>query len=239
MDFLLIWVLGGRGFGETEGVRLEATSGHLLTFMPGRSHSYGADPQEPWDILWLHFRGRLAREFLAHIRSYGGMRVDFGFDVDVYDRWVELVATQTVGKPGREIYGNTGLCGLLGLILSRLERKALALSKAESSSLDVQRLQNYIHHHLAEPLTLAALARQAHLSPSHFTRLFKKCFAVSPICYVAQKRIALACSLLSETSMTLSEIGRRIGYDDPYYFSRLFKKLTGVCPSVYRSRQKH
>lgn len=235
MDFLIIWVLSGRGFAQTEGEQVEVSPGHLLTFMPGRAHTYGSDKQEPWDILWLHFQGRLAREFLRRIRRHGGMRVEIGFDADVYDRWVELVVARAVGGPGSELRANTALCGLLGLILSRLERKALVPHETEYNPLDAQHLQNYIHHHLAEPLTSATLARQANLSTSHFTRVFKKRFSVSPIYYVIQKRVALACSLLTETSMTLSEISRRVGYDDPYYFSRLFKKQTGVCPTGYRA----
>ena len=238
MDFLIIWVLSGRGFAETEGLRIEAAPGHLLTFMPGNPHRYGTDPQNLWDILWLHLQGRLAEGFIDQIRRYSGACVELGFDAELYDRWEGVVAAQAVGGPGSEMYGNTSLCGLLGLILSRLERNALSSSETGSCSLDVQRMQNYIHHHLAAPLTTEALASQAHLSSSHFSRLFKNCLGVSPMCYVVQKRIGLACSLLTETRMTLGEIGLRVGYGDPYYFSRLFAKQTGICPSRYRARQK-
>jgi len=234
MDFLIIWVLSGHGFAETEGLRVEAAPGHLLTFMPGKPQSYGTDPQDPWDILWLHLQGRLAEGFLEQIRSFGGACLEFGFNADLYDRWVGLVAAQSIGGSGSEMYGNTSLCGLLGLILSRLERKAHSSPVTGSGSLDVQRLQIYIHHHLADPLTTETLASQAHLSSSHFTRLFKQCLGLSPMSCVIQKRIALACALLTETRMTLGEIGLRVGYEDPYYFSRLFKKQTGVCPTQYR-----
>jgi len=239
MDFLLIWVLGGRGFAETEGERVEARQGHLLTFMPGRAHTYGSDRENPWDILWVHFHGRLAREFFTQIRRHGGVRVEMGIDANVYDRWAELVVAQAAGGPGSGIRGDTALCSLLGLILNRLECKALPAPETGGNRLDAQRLLNYIHHHLAEPLDSATLARQAGLSTSHFSRLFKRQFSASPVSYVIQKRIALACSLLTETTMTLHETSLRVGYDDAYYFSRLFKKVTGVCPSLYRTRQKN
>ena len=237
MDFLLIWVLGGHGFAETEGVRIEAAPGDLLTFMPGKAHTYGTNEQDPWDILWVHFHGRLAQTFMKRIRRHGGVRVELGFDAVVYDRWVELVVAHAAGGSGSGIRGSTELCGLLGLIVSRLERKSHPPMEGEGDRLDTRHLLNYIHHHLAEPLTSATLARQASLSPSHFSRIFKKQFSVSPMYYVIQKRIALACSLLTETTMPLREISRRTGYDDPYYFSRLFKKLTGVPPSLYRARR--
>ena len=107
-----------------------------------------------------------------------------------------------------------------------------------TTGLDVQKLQTYIHEHLREPITLAQLARVARLSPTHFARVFKQQFAVSPLYYVIQKRIALACSLLTETGMPMKQISEAVGYDDPYYFSRLFHKVTGVSPTQYRASHR-
>jgi AraC-like DNA-binding protein len=69
-------------------------------------------------------------------------------------------------------------------------------------------------------------------------RLFKRQFKVSPIYYVIQKRIAHACSLLTETALPLKQISQAVGYDDPFYFSRMFKKMMGVNPTEYRRRQR-
>ena len=85
--------------------------------------------------------------------------------------------------------------------------------------------------------TLAELAREAKLSVVHFNRVFKKQFGISPMNYVIQKRVALACSLLTETGQPLKQVGERVGYRDPFFFSRQFKKVMGVSPSGYR--QKH
>ena len=236
MDYLLIWVLAGRGFSETEGRRLPAGPGHLLCLLPGKPHTYGSDRRQPWDILWVHFEGSLAREFVASIRRFGGARVDLDLHPELRDRWIELVVAHAVAGPGSKVRCDTALCGLLGLIVSRLE--ANAHPSAVKAPLDVHRLQTYIHHHLRESLTLAALARQANLSPTHFVRVFKKQFAVSPMHFVTQKRIALACSLLRETTMPLKEISPAVGYADPYYGSRVFKKVMGVSPMHYRARVK-
>ncbi|MEI6083076.1 MAG: helix-turn-helix domain-containing protein [Verrucomicrobiota bacterium] len=233
MDYLLIWVLSGKGFARCQGRRMEVGPGHLLLFRPRQAHEYGADPAQPWDILWVHFQGKLARAFAERIREFGQLRIDLGVDDELRDRWIELVIAHGPRDPRFAAKTNTALYALLGLIIHRLQQRTHQIATAEP--LDVHRLQTYVHQHLAEPITLADLARQANLSPMHFTRVFKKQFGTSPIDYVIQKRITHACALLTETARPLKQIATAVGYADPFYFSRLFRKVMAVSPSTYRS----
>jgi AraC-like DNA-binding protein len=127
---------------------------------------------------------------------------------------------------------NTALVGLLGLIAHKIRQKKQ--ERALQPPFDVYRLQKFIHESLAKQIDLGDLARQVNLSVPHFVRSFKRIFEVSPMQYIIQKRMTLACSLLVETSSPLKRVGLSVGYEDPYYFSRLFKKVMGVSPSVYR-----
>jgi AraC-like DNA-binding protein len=236
MNYLLIWVLGGRGYSDSAGHRIEARPGHLLTYPPGTPHTYGSDKKEPWDIVWVHFEGTLAPDLFGEIRRLGGENVDLGFDAEIRDRWIELVIAHAARGPAWEWRVNPALYALLGAIIHRLHRRAA--KPPPEPPFDVHRLRAYIHHHLAEPITLDVLARQVNLSTPHFCRLFKQQFAVSPIYYVLQERVALASALLTETTLPLKQISESVGYDDPYYFSRLFKKMTGRSPTAYRAAQR-
>src|ERR1043166_8022509 len=71
MDYLLFWVLGGRGFVRSEGKRHEASAGDLFCLLKGEPHEYGWDKMDPWDIVWVHFAGSLARPFVRDIRGFG------------------------------------------------------------------------------------------------------------------------------------------------------------------------
>ena len=236
MDYLIVWVLAGLGFVETNSQRVEARPGQLFTFLPHQPQTYGSDRRDPWEILWVHCRGPLATEFVRQIRYYGIPDADLGLDPEIRDRWTELVLTFGQREPGFQVRVNTGLAGLFGLILFRLLRHTVVPEREQP--LDVPRLQSYIQEHLREPVTLADLARQAHLSPTHFARVFKQQFQVSPIYYLLQQRVSLAASLISETSMPFKEISQAVGYADPYYFSRLFKKMTGLSPTAYRHSKR-
>jgi len=237
MDYLLFWVLGGKGFVESEGKRHVASAGDLFCLRKGELHEYGSDQRDPWDIVWVHFVGSLAPTFVERIRSFGDRFViPLGHDAELRDRWMELVIFHTAGGPHCAIRANTGLYGLLGLIVHKLELKRAA--PATEMPFDVHRIQTYIHDRLAGVITVDDLARQANLSTPHFTRTFRKLFQVSPMQYVLQTRVAHASSLLTETAVPLKQIGAAVGCPDPYYFSRLFKKMTGKSPSAYREARR-
>jgi AraC family transcriptional regulator of arabinose operon len=89
---------------------------------------------------------------------------------------------------------------------------------------------------LAEPITVAELARHADLSPSRFAHLFAEQVGVSAMRYLERQRMRLAEQLLDLTPRTVAEIARTVGYDDPLYFSSRFRAHAGMPPSRYRRR---
>lgn len=232
MDYLIIWVLAGSGYVETEGRRHTVRTGHLITLCPRAAHAYGSDAATPWDILWAHFTGTLAAPLVRAIRQFGGPVVDLGPDALLRDRWEELVLAQSSGGGGVELRVNTGLAALLGQILQRLQSGTITPQR--SGPLDATALHRYIHDHYRETITLASLARLAGLSPTHFARVFRKQFGVSPVNLVIEKRMAVASSLLTHSTMPVKQVSQAVGYEDPYYFSRLFHRRTGMSPTDYR-----
>lgn len=236
MDFLLFWVLNGKGYVATEGQRYPGGPGDLFCLLRGREHEYGSDRTDPWDILWVHFQGALASTFVKAIRGFGGPRVFLGADPEIRDRWIELVIVHAAGGSGHEIRVHSALYALLGLIVYRLGQKRSG--PASTEPFDVHRIQSHIHRHLKDVIALEDLAREARLSVPHFTRVFRTLFKVSPMQYVLQQRVALASSLLTETSMPLKNIAESVGCPDPYYFSRLFKKMMGTSPTEYRREKR-
>ena len=80
-------------------------------------------------------------------------------------------------------------------------------------------------------LSVADLARAAHLSVTHFGRLFKRCFDISPMPYLLRMRLSRARSLLERTELNVKEIAFATGFSDPLYFSRQFRKIHGMPPT--------
>lgn len=86
-----------------------------------------------------------------------------------------------------------------------------------------------------EDLSTEEIALAADMSESHFRRLFKSAYHLSPIKYVTLMRINRAKERIRYSSDSFSEIALETGFANVYYFSRIFKKEVGCTPSEYRA----
>jgi AraC family transcriptional regulator len=91
----------------------------------------------------------------------------------------------------------------------------------------------YIEERLADPIALATLAELAGLSPYHFCRAFKQSFGLPPHRYHTSRRIEYAKALLAKPSLSVTEIGIKVGFSETSSFSAAFRKATGLTPSAY------
>src|SRR5262249_49380552 len=97
-------------------------------------------------------------------------------------------------------------------------------------SLDARRLKrvlNFIEARLAEDISLNDLAREACLSPFHFSRLFRETTGLSPYRYVTERRIQAAQRMLLSEQASMAEIALDTGFGTQASFARAFRKSTG------------
>jgi AraC-like DNA-binding protein/mannose-6-phosphate isomerase-like protein (cupin superfamily) len=99
---------------------------------------------------------------------------------------------------------------------------------------ELQRLQRFITDHLGRPMSLSDLTAFSSLSASTVGRLFRAHLKMTPVSWILQTKMQRAKTLLRTTRLSVSEVGRRVGIEDPYYFSKCFKHETGQSPRAYR-----
>lgn len=96
-------------------------------------------------------------------------------------------------------------------------------------------LNVWIRQHYTEDVSLEDAAESMGMSPFYFSRQVKAATGKTFLDYFTAYRIERAKKRLQSTEMTVSEVGRSVGYSDPNYFAKVFKRATGCTPSVYRS----
>lgn len=93
--------------------------------------------------------------------------------------------------------------------------------------------------HLVEALYVidkrpASYAARLNVSRVYLNEAVKATTGMSAGEYIRDHITVTAKRLLAHTSLNVSEIASKLGYDDPAYFQRMFRKSTGMSPSGFR-----
>lgn len=102
-----------------------------------------------------------------------------------------------------------------------------------------KRILAYTEQHYMNDLSLDHLAELMNLHPNYISSLFKKVTGDTFVNYLNAFRIKEAQKLLgTHRHLSVSEIGRRVGFESKHYFAKVFKKYTGITPGAYRERDE-
>ncbi|WP_428950611.1 helix-turn-helix transcriptional regulator [Streptomyces sp. cg35] len=100
----------------------------------------------------------------------------------------------------------------------------------------LRRARDRMDRDYAEPLDVTALARDALMSPGHFSRSFRTAYGETPYSYLMTRRIERAKALLRRGDLTVTEVCFAVGCTSLGSFSSRFTELVGETPSAYRAR---
>ena len=129
--------------------------------------------------------------------------------------------------------------GLLGL-LQRAEVTTLTSTNylpdpSGFMSTGINEALAYINANLTEPFTEGDLAAIAGLSPSTFSRSFRRHTGQALVKYVNRLRINLACQLLmGKDEMKITDVCFSSGFNNISNFNRQFQAQKGMTPSRFR-----
>ncbi|MCC7145219.1 MAG: helix-turn-helix transcriptional regulator [Phycisphaeraceae bacterium] len=92
----------------------------------------------------------------------------------------------------------------------------------------------FLHENYPDSPSLTLLARQVHMSPFHFHRLFSKQAGISPKHYLQKKQLQTAKWLLRSSKEPIGAIAAHTGFASHGHFTSTFHRIIGVSPSEYR-----
>jgi AraC-like DNA-binding protein len=104
------------------------------------------------------------------------------------------------------------------------------------NSNDIVKTVTFMHENLSQKITLSMLSKMVCISERQYTRIFNKAYGISPIEYLINCRLTLACRIMKNSNKSLTEISTICGFGDKVHFSRLFKKRYNITPGQYRKR---
>lgn len=99
----------------------------------------------------------------------------------------------------------------------------------------LRRVRDRMDRSYAQPLDIASLARDVHLSAGHLSRQFVLAYGETPYAYLMTRRVERAMALLRD-GWTVTDACMAVGATSLGSFSSSFTRLTGETPSAYRAR---
>jgi AraC family transcriptional regulator, arabinose operon regulatory protein len=233
-NVIIACLLGG-GWVRLRGRREEMSPGDIVWLPADVAHSYGAAEEDPWTIVWAHFRGA---EVPAWQRLLAwAEKVPVGKSRLPPERLGELRLDQVYAYLERG-YSVPHLLGASAALraswcaaLDLARGSDAAHSAAERTAVVREQLIATSERHYR----LSELATAAGVSVPHFCQLFRKQTGYPPIDFLIRRRIQRACRLLDGTHESVARIAAEVGFDDPYYFSRCFRRIMGRSPRSYRN----
>jgi AraC-like DNA-binding protein len=100
----------------------------------------------------------------------------------------------------------------------------------------VRRARDLMDREYERPLDVASIAREALMSPAHFSRQFRAAYGETPYTYLMTRRIERAKALLRRGDMSVTEVCMSVGCTSLGSFSARFTEVVGETPTAYRAR---
>lgn len=232
---ILIYSVQGNGTINISGQDFKLSADHFFIIPEGIPHSYFADLQNPWSIYWIHFSGSKAKQIARPIlQPVSVVRCNDSRINERIDLFNEIFRNLERGFSNETLeYINLCLPRLLGTFTHITQYR----SNNEQLTKDpVGQSINFMLENLNRKFRLEELSTVVNFSTSHFSRLFFSRTGHSPIDYFIQLKIQRSCRLLDNTKLTIAEVAREAGFEDPFYFSRQFRRVMNMSPREYRKR---
>lgn len=230
-EFNFQWILSGSlrlEYGDAVGT---AGPGFLCGIPPGAPVRKVRTDERPVELLGLCVRGASARTFFESLGFSArclARRAAHPDDCGAAFREIEALFT---GPRPRDAFR---LAALLFRLAGALCGDAPAsLDRAPADSL-ADRFHRLVRTQLHQPLGVAAIAEQLHVSQATLFRAVHRATGQSPSARIEAERLRRARVLLRETDHKILHVAHECGFPNEKYFMRRFKAATGMTPAAFR-----
>ncbi len=129
------------------------------------------------------------------------------------------------------------LISLIGNYIVESENKIFFLSQINERD-KISSARQYVEKRYQQKITVTDVAGYVYLSPSHFSHLFKKETGLSFVQYLNTYRVEKAEDLLENTTLDITEIALKTGFQSIPHFNRIFRKISKTSPREYRNSKE-
>lgn len=141
-------------------------------------------------------------------------------------------------KAGKEYHLECvrGMVYALLFEIARFNGKKAGSVPGRNGSLPFEKAIEYVEKNYASNFKIMDLAKECHMSETHFRRVFQEKMNMTPIEYVNFVRIRKACELIDKTDISMEDVALKVGFITPSTFNRNFRRIVGTSPYQWKKR---
>jgi AraC-like DNA-binding protein len=227
LDYHIALVTEGVQRQGFHGETLLLTPGSIQLMPPGEVHDGNSAGNESYTLKTFRLSPQLLNGLEEEISgpdrfpALGGAVLQDSSLSGHLSRLHDALRTTPPGSESMEI--QSGWLTLLGRLFAQARMVKPQFVKGTLTPVQWQRVKEYCEER-------AALCN---LERFHFLKLFKQTVGMTPHAWIVRLRLERACSLLSHTGRSLTQVAQEVGFYDQSHFNRAFRQAFGVSPSKY------
>lgn len=228
--YLIHFIAEGAGKFTCRSKTYYLSEGDGFFVEPGEMAFYQADNENPWKYYWVGFSG------IDASRLIGAAGISSSSPIFKCDNIPETISLfkSIYNSKGNNLHNELSMtAGLYDLFAKLIKNSNMPDGRKQQNRNYVEMAIKFVEHNFSRPISVTDIADNAGISRSHLYRLFVQQIGMTPNEYLVKYRIDIACKLLSENRINISEAACSSGFSDPLYFSRVFKKIKKVTPTEY------
>lgn len=228
-SLLVTYIIDGSFTYVKDGKHITAREGDTVILDCYKPHEYYTD--DHFESIWIHIDGANSYELFKEIERADGNTLKCRDTPHIVKLMFRIYNSISGDNPPSELSMSLDIYKLFAELLNPQKTK----SKGESSyEENIQEVKHFILDNLNENLNVKELAEKAHMSASHFSRVFKQQTGFSPYDYVLISRLNHAKNLLKKTDMTVASIAYEVGFNSESNFIYFFTENEGISPGKFR-----
>ena len=98
----------------------------------------------------------------------------------------------------------------------------------------LKEMLTFIHQEYGNEISLSDIAGAAKVSKREALRCFQEEIHISPGAYLKEYRLQMACTMLRNTSETITTVSQNCGFHSASYFGKVFRSQMGCTPYEFR-----
>lgn len=185
---------------------------------------------------------RITREYITPVITNPSLEIVGVYPKTEKERDMIRLVKQTFcldeAKKGYELVLRNDLSQIWLYLFESLELQNLEDRSIDRSKECLKAMMLYVHEHYAEKIRVDEIAQAGFISVRECYRVFEEGLHCTPMEYLNEYRLQMACHLITTKRLTLTEIGQSCGFSSSSYFSRKFQQSIGCSPLAFRTKEK-